>query len=178
MKPINSKPMFNKKEEKRNKILMFVFAIIFFSLAYITQGQTMKIARWGAASPSSTVITKVPSYPLMFRPLSTKDTIYLSAVADSVGNNVYAIALYCYVSEGVKLTDGGVKIWYKDLSVDEFVLQEHNKIDNSAKYNIVGNSLSNLFHKEMFAVEVKGLVYCESIANKKYFMEFFSKYDK
>ena len=157
---------------------MFIFAAAFFLIAFVTQGQTMKIARWGSAIPSSTVITKVPSYPLQFRPLGSRDTICLSVTADSIGNNVYSIALYCYGSKDVKLTEDGVKIWYKDLSSDEFVLLEHNKVESYVKYNIVGNSLSNLFHKEMFAIQIKGLVYCESLPHKNYFMEFFSKYDK
>lgn len=170
--------MFTKQEEKRNKVLMLVFATVFFLIAFITQGQ-VKLHRFSDVTDGKRYSAKVTVKPLEFQLLNDyKDTVSLWIIADSLSHPAYSIMLYSEYTEGFPAPNKGIKLWYMDGTTDEFVVFEEYKNIRGIKYNIVGNSLSNLFHKEVLAIDFKTALYCEGIKEKKYFINFSKVYNK
>jgi len=180
MRTVKPQEAFSKANEKRNHTLMVIFAIIFFVLAYAMQAQSkMKVITITDINNGQPYACKMPNYPLQFSGLNDyKDTLSLWAIADSVNEYVYSIMLYTEYTNGFTVPDKHVKIWYIDGSMDEFYPCYINKENRTIKYNIKGHSLSNLFHKEMLAIEMSPALYCESLREKRYFMDFFALYDK
>lgn len=177
MNHIKPKVMLDQRKEKRNKVLMLIFCAAFFLIVFATQGQTVQ--RFNDIVDGKHYVAKIPSHPLEFNLLNDyKDTLSLWVVADSIGNNVYLIRLLSKYTKGLRPPENFIKVWYKDGSLDEFKPFAFNKTDRTVNYNIVGNSLSNMFHKEILAIDFSPTMYCEWIGEKKYFIDFFAKYDK
>jgi len=178
MNQIKPKIMLDQRKEKRNKRIMLIFSALFFFIVFATQAQ-MKIQRFPDVTEGKSYLCKAPSYPLEFNLLNDyKDTLSLWAIADSVRHPVYSIMLYVQYTSGLKAPEGGIKIWYTDGSMDAFETAFIDRKSRCIKYNIVGHSLANLFHKEVLAIELNPILYCEGIKQKRYFMDFFALYDK
>lgn len=180
MNQVKPKLMLDERKEKKNKKLMLLFCIVFFVLAFVSQGQTMKIVRTHNVNKSENkaYVCKVPNSYIKLVPLNAKDTLFLSIIADSIRQNVYSIMLFCTYTKGLALPVNGIKIWYSDMTTDEFDVFEFDKEYRMVEYNIVGTSFSNMFRKKVIAVDVKGVVYYENIDGETYFKDFLSLYDK
>ncbi|CAK0764791.1 hypothetical protein CCP3SC1AL1_350020 [Gammaproteobacteria bacterium] len=162
------------KNEKRNQRLFALLCIIVLSIMF-AQGQVQRLDDY---DNGKLYVCKVPKNPLSFNFSNTKDTLYLTIIADSIQKDVYSIMLYTYYTEKMAVPDKGLKIWFPDGSFESFEAYEVNKKERYIKYNIVGNSFEKMHKKEIEAIEFKEVALCESIGKKRYFIDFLNSYDK
>ena len=97
MNPIKPKLMLDQRKEKRNKVLMFIFAAAFFLIAFMTQGQTEKLVKVTEYSAIKSKYVSVirPLYGKKFAsPTGNKDTIVLSILAEDIGNKNSELSIW------------------------------------------------------------------------------------
>lgn len=165
----------NNNDNKRATYIVFILFIILVIAAISAKGQVNRVLDKDA--DGNIYVCKSSSYPIVLRTLVSKDTLFVYAIADSLGDNVYSVMLYAKGSNGVMPSETA-KIWYKDGSMDLFEPYMIDKNKRWVKYNIIGHSLSNLYYKEYIAIEFPQVGFCDQIVDPKYFIKYFSKYNK
>lgn len=163
------------EDNKRATIFTIVMIILFTIICFVMA--PAQITRGTDIIDGKEVVCKTPSSYFTLVPLNTTDSVFVTVLADSIGNDVYAISLYCFFPYNKKAPEA-INLWYPDKTKDEFKLDEGSIKGSSARYNIVGHSLENIFRKRFIAFEVKGLVYYENYQGEEYFTNFFASYNK
>ena len=173
MKPIKSKPMFNKKEEKRNKILMFIFAIIFFSLAYITS-YAQPLVRTSSYDVvlKQRVTTLAPPSKMNFGVGDSESSITIES--DSIGHDIYSVYLSVVYPKNVE-----VKVPFEDIFIDfdngkrgSFPVARKYK-DNRVEYQVVPETLKLLAENNATHIILEhAQCYLHDEKNKDYFKRF------
>lgn len=181
--------MFNEKEEKRNKIIMIVFCVVFFWIAYIStvRGQTMDLSRQKSYSNelNKPITTIFPKEPIMFHsPKNMIDTLFLSIQADSIGE-VYGLALYSYFPKNINVYGGRVFIEFEDSLFGEFLPLPPNENEVDAfpqdiysRYQITSKTLKLLITKKCKRIIFESVARYAIIKEQEYFKNFLACYYK
>lgn len=181
--------MFNEKEEKRNRILMLVFCIVFFWIAYIStaKGQVELSRQKSYDNKLDKPITIVyPTDPIILgSPVNSSDTMYLSIRADSIGNGAYGITLYSYIPKNITAHKYNIVIVFNDDSYGVFRTIEPSEYEVNAyedyhavKYEITEKTLGMLLRKKCKKIVFVGLTEYSVLKEQDYFKDFLASYSK
>lgn len=165
------------KNEKRNNLLMILFAVAFLVIAFKVTGQTLDVSRHPGydynVKKQTTSIS--PTNPLIFgAPVNENDTIFLSIKADSLGSNIYSICLFVNYPKEVKLEfpyptlridfDNGYTSFFNPIRV-------FNKI-NKIEYQVTPESLINLTENKYNHVVFGDIAQSYIKSDESFFIDF------
>lgn len=166
------------KNEKRNNLLMILFSILFFAVATIASGQTEVLSRktYFNSDLNKETTYLFPSGGLSF--ISEKnnmDSIYLSIMADSVGDGSYLVKLYAFLPKEFKVESvRNIAIEFTDNTV--FVL-DLSRIELTESY--VEYELTQSIFEKMVSFKFNRIVFNETTqvffkSERDYFISFFN----
>lgn len=170
------------KNEKRNNLLMILFAVAFLVIAFKVTGQTLDVSRQSSYDNylNKQVTSIFPTDPLLFAsPVNKKDTIFLSIVADSVSVNAYKIKLYVFFPRNVDIKKTkSITLGFADKSTATFGVYKTDEKQGYVEYFLSEQSYKKLLRTKFEYVVFDNIAQCYVKNEQDYFVGFFNSYCK
>lgn len=170
------------KNEKRNNLLMILFAIAFLVIAFKVTGQTLDVSRQESYDNylNKQVTSIFPTNPLLFAsPINKKDTIFLSIVADSVTVNAYKIKIYAFFPRNVDVRKTkSITFGMIDKSTITFGVYSLDEKQGYVEYFLSEQSYKKLLRTKFEYVVFDNIAQCNVKNEQDYFIGFLNSYCK
>ena len=158
-------------KERTKQWLAAIICFLFLFTANKCASQNQRVVR------ANKHIAFAPTRPLVFNTV-TKDTIYVSILADSISSLEYEYGLYASMSSKVSIQGFKIKIGFTDNTTFEFhqvrINNKHNWAEFSIDLELLAKMQSVKF--DYLCFENDRISYrCANIGNGDYFIKFFSK---